>query len=290
VSALEFRVAHPDGRSERLVVDSDRVLVGSGAHCEIRLAAAEAAVEHVLITFLGGGVFATTRALNPAPTINGFPFTQAPLLAESTLGVGRVQITVGVVEVVDDANVVRRKKQATSPMTIVLALIAVPLALYVLIDEPPADTTAASKPREVPALWASDPSACPQRGEEARNLARDKRALAEAKRERGPFHVQDGVAAVPVFRLSAACFRAAHDEAAAVDMDAAADRLKSLLTEDYRAHQMRLEHALLVKDLRTAQKEVRVLLAMLDGQAAPYVVWLSNLNRRITVKLGKATG
>ena len=43
MSGLEFRIRHPDGRSEELVVDSDRVLIGSGAHCEIRLPAAEAA-------------------------------------------------------------------------------------------------------------------------------------------------------------------------------------------------------------------------------------------------------
>ena len=89
MSGLEFRIRHPDGRQEQLVVDSDRVLIGSGAHCEIRLPASEAAVEHVLVTFLGGGVFATARALSPAPTINGSPFTQAPLtspVASSKLG------------------------------------------------------------------------------------------------------------------------------------------------------------------------------------------------------------
>jgi hypothetical protein len=73
-------------------------------------------------------------------------------------------------------------------------------------------------------------------------------------------------------------------------MDAAADRLKRSLEEDYRAHQMRLEHAVDVRDLRTAQKEVKVLLAMLSGQTGPYVTWLSNLDRRLTIKLGKVNG
>ena len=48
--------------------------------------------------------------------------------------------------------------------------------------------------------------------------------------------------------------------------------------------------AILVRDLRTAQKEVKVLLAMLQGQSAPYVVWLSNLDRRLSIKLGKVGG
>ena len=60
------------------------------------------------------------------------------------------------------------------------------------------------------------------------------------------------------------------------------------LAEDYRARQMRLEHALAVKDLATAQKEVKKLLGMLSGQQHAYVTWLSNLDRRIALKLGKA--
>ncbi len=63
------------------------------------------------------------------------------------------------------------------------------------------------------------------------------------------------------------------------------------LEEDYRAHQMRLEHAVDVRDLRTAQKEVKVLLAMLAGQTGPYVVWLSSTSdRRLALKLGKVGG
>lgn len=273
------------------MVDSDRVLIGSGAHCEIRLPAAEAQVEHVLVTFLGGGVFATARALSPPPTINGSPFTQAPLLAESTLGVGQVQMAVGVVEVEGSANVIKRKQERTSPMTYILAVIAVPVSLYIIFDEPPSDTSAKDKPKDVPALWADAKPQCPQRGlVEAAALAREKRVLAEGKRERSPFKVQDGVAAVPLFRVAAACFKTAEDPRASAEMDAAAERLERSLEEDYRAHQMRLEHALEVRDLRTAQKEVKVLLALLEGRTGPYVMWLSNLNRRLAMKVGKANG
>jgi hypothetical protein len=292
VSGLEFRIRYPDGREEQLVVDSDRVLVGSGAHCEIRLPASDAAVEHVLVTFLGGGVFATARALSPAPTINGSAFTQAPLLAESVLGVGQVQLLVGVVDVADNANVIKKKTERTSPMTYVLAAVAVPISLYIILDEPPADPTSSKdRPKEVPALWAAAPTSCPQKApDQAITFARDKRIVAEGKRERGPFHVQDGVAAVPLFQTAAACYRLGGDGGGARDMDGAAARLKKSLEEDYRAHQMRLEHAIEVRDLRTAQKEVRVLLAMLAGQTGPYVVWLSNLDRRLAIKLGKVAG
>ena len=37
-----------------------------------------------------------------------------------------------------------------------------------------------------------------------------------------------------------------------------------------------------------SQKEVKKLLGMLSGQQHAYVTWLSNLDRRIALKLGKA--
>lgn len=289
MSGLEFRIQHQDGRTEQLVIDSDRVLIGSGAHCEIRLPAAEAAVEHALITFLGGGVYAQARALNPPPMINGSPFTQATLLPESVLSVGRVQLTISVVEIAETQKVVKKKTESTSPLTYVLALVAVPLSLYVIFGAPSNDGPGAI-PKEVPPLWPVTSITCPQRApDQALGFARDKRVLAEGKRERSPFHVQDGVAAVPLFEIAAACFRTAEDTATSKEMEIAAQKLRKTLEEDYRAHQMRLEHALSVSDAATAQREVKTLLAMLDGQSGPYVVWLSNLSRRISLKLGKGT-
>ena len=41
VSTLVVTVKHPDGRTEEVQVDSDRVLIGSGAHCEADAAAGE---------------------------------------------------------------------------------------------------------------------------------------------------------------------------------------------------------------------------------------------------------
>lgn len=288
MSGLEFRIKHPDGRSERLVVDSDRVLIGSGAHCEIRLPSAESAVEQVRVTATAGAVHLEARALAPPPTLNGAPFAEAPYLAESILGVGKVEIVIAVVEVEGAANVIKKKQEKTSPLTYVLALIAVPISLYILLDDPPKDTPGSGKPKDVPELFAQAAPSCPHRAaDQALGFARERRVLAEGKRERGPFHVKDGVAAVPLFRLAAACYRAGSEGALAKEMDSAADKLKKSLEEDYRAHQMRLDHAILVRDLRTAQKEVKVLRAMLDGRDGAYVTWLSNLDRRLAVKLGK---
>jgi hypothetical protein len=114
--------------------------------------------------------------------------------------------------------------------------------------------------------------------------------MAEAKRERRPFHVQDGVAAVPLFETASACFRAAGQAAAAGDLASAASTLRTKVNEDYRAHQVRLEHALTVNDLATAQKEVQVLRAFTEGKVGPYVVWLSNLDRKLQLIRGRKQG
>ena len=54
MKALRFLVRYPDGRGEELTIEADRVLIGSGAHCEIRLPVDQAAMEHVLVRASSG--------------------------------------------------------------------------------------------------------------------------------------------------------------------------------------------------------------------------------------------
>jgi hypothetical protein len=287
VAGLAFQIQLPDGRTEDFLVDSDRVIVGSGAHCEIRLPPEHASVEHVVVSLSGANVHAEARVLDPAPTINGTPFAQAPLLVDAVLGVGGVQIRVRPEDVANQANVIRKKDEPTSPLTYVLAAVAVPISLFILFDDPP-DDDAGAMPADRPALFATDGASCPQTSAvESRALAQTKRRLAESKRERGPFHVQDAVAAVPLYAEARACFESAGETDAAKDMVDAGAKLRASLEEEYRARQVRLEHALGVKDLRTAQRETRLLLGMLEGRSEPYVAWLGSVERRIALKLGK---
>ncbi|MCC6555567.1 MAG: hypothetical protein IT372_21610 [Polyangiaceae bacterium] len=289
LTGLQFRIQMPEGGPQQLLVDSDRVLIGSGAHCEIRLPGDLAASEHVEINFLGGHMYAKARALQPPPLLNGAPFTEAPLQPNSVLQIGRSEITVSIVEIADQANVSIKKSEPTSPFTYVLAVLMIPLGYFVLFYEPP-DDVASGMPKDVPVLWDSAPTTCPQAAkDQALGMAFNRKLVAEGKRERSPFDVRDGVAAVPLFLQASACFQVGGDTARAGEMSAAADKLKKQLEEDYLAHRMRLEHALDVKDLKTAYKEIRVLLDMLQGKSDPYVVWLSNLERRLKIKFGKTS-
>lgn len=288
LTALQFRIQQPETSPEQLLVDSDRVLIGSGAHCEIRLPQDQAAVEHVLVRFMGGFVYAEARAMNPPPLINGAPFTEAPLRPDSVLRIGQSEITINVVEVVDQGTVFSQRKEKSNPVIYLLAAIAAPICLFVILDEGPSDGLG-DKPAEVPSLWSEEEQPCPRQASgEALAAAREARLLAEGRRERSPFDVQDGVAAVPLFQQAASCYKNGGDTDRAAEMEEAAAQLQAKMDEAYRAHQIRLEHALEVKDLPLAQRQVRQLLGMLAGQTGDYVMWLSNLDRLLKLKIGEA--
>jgi len=291
LQGLQFVIRYPDGRTEQLVVDADTVLVGSGAHCEVRLPAEHAALEHVALSLVAGGVHAQARSFSPHPTINGAGFVQTPVLPESVIGIGGVQLWVSTVDLQErQQQVIRKKKQTTSPLTYVAAIVGLPLAAYMILAEPATDRTQMVQGTP-PALWGDPVNTCPQSSHDAAlAVALDKYSVASGKRERRPFHVEDGVAAVPMFETASACFRVAGQTAAAGEAQRAAQDLRSKINEDYRAHQVRLEHALTVQDWATAQQEVSVLRAFTEGKQGQYVVWLSNLDRRLELKLGRKEG
>lgn len=291
IQGLQVGIRYPDGRTEQLVIDADTVLVGSGAHCEVRLPAEHAAIEHVALSLMAGGVHAQARSLSPYPTINGAGFVQTPVLPDSVIGVGGIQLWVAATSLQDrQQQVIRKKAQKTSPLTYVAAAVGLPLAAYLLLAAPATETTQAAQGTP-PALWGDPVSTCPQTSREAALVvALDKFSIGSGKRERRPFQVEDGVAAVPLFETAAACFRVAGQQGAGAEAQRDAQDLRAKINEDYRAHQVRLEHALTVQDWATAQREVTVLRAFTQGKQGAYVVWLSNLDRRLELKLDRKEG
>jgi hypothetical protein len=286
MSGAEFRIRYADGRDERLVIDSERVRIGSGAHCEVRLPPEHAAVEHVLVSLRGGGVQVQALALHPPPTINGSPFTEAQLLPDSILGIGKVEVQIAAVEIAENEGAIKKSGgQRASPLSYALILIAMPILVFIMLRDGGSGKGNAI-PANGPPLWSGTAPECGRSDKnEAAAFAQDQRAVAESKRARSPFFLQDGIIAVPTFELAAACFRVAGDEAAAEQMTASSSALRAELEETYRVHQARLEHVLKVGDDRTALREVKILLAMLEGQTGDYVVALSNTSRRLALKL-----
>jgi hypothetical protein len=287
MSQLVFRLRSPDGRVETLTLEADRAMIGSGAHCEIRLPPEHAAVEHVFVQATGAGVYGAARSFDPPPMAGGVPFMQGPVLPDVPLVLGRVEVFVAWQETASGAAAGPAQQQKTSPMTIVLALLMVPLAAYVLLWEED-EGGVAQAPKDVPALFAQEAPPCPQReAPQAEAFAVERFAVADGKRERSPFDVKDGVAAVPLYDVAAACFKVGGDGRSADEARAASASLRAKLTEDYRTHLVWLDRSLGTKDFKTAQREVAILLAYTEGKKSEWVTWLSNLDRQLRVKYGK---
>ncbi|HSQ64238.1 MAG TPA: hypothetical protein VLM85_13520 [Polyangiaceae bacterium] len=284
MSTLRFQIQHSNGRQEQVTVEAERALIGSGAHCEIRLPIDQAQVEHVLIQVGAGGVFAQALSFEPAPTIGGVPFTQAPLPADAVLGVNQTQMLVSIVgEGVGGGTA--KPKQKTNPMLIIAAMAGASVVAWMYLSSD--DDTRRVEPQEYPKLWDATTATCEKQPTEALAFANERRQTADAKRERRMFHVKDGVDAVPIYETAAVCYDRVGDKA---DGDASREAAKTLRDEieaDYRTHRMRLQHAMLVNDMETARKEVRTLIEMTEGREGPYVNYLHALDRDLKQKLGR---
>jgi len=284
---LRFQTRLPSGQVEQLSIESERVLVGSGAHCEIRLPHAEARVEHVLVELGPAGVYARALSFEPGPTLNNVPFIESPVPPGSVLGVGGTQIWIEVLEDAAGANVQKAQKKS-SPITLLALVILIPSAIYLFFGD--AETAEKEGPRPPPPeLWGAPVAVCRETDRaQALSFARERMANADAKRERRPFHVQDGVQAVPTYETAAACFRVGGDPASAGLAEESSKYLRREMTDDFRMRRVRLEHALAIEDYVSAQKEVRILLQFVEGKSGDYVQWLTTLDRKLKRKIGEA--
>ncbi len=281
---LKFQIRLHTGQVDQLSMEAERVLIGSGAHCEIRLPVDQARVEHVLIELGPAGIFARALNFDPPPTINNIPFQQAPLPPGAMLGVGGCQIYVELAE--GAAGGPGGPKKKSSPMMIIAMAIIIPTAGYMLLTDEAVEGAPRASTKQPPELWQAPVASCPYTGGQALAFAREKMALADAKRERRPFHVQDGVQAVPTYEAAAVCFRAGGDAGSGTLAEESAKFLRRDITDDFRTRRVRLDHALVVEDHVSAQKEVRVLLQFTEGKSGDYVTWLSNLERKLKLKAG----
>src|SRR5687767_7845593 len=84
---------------DTLWIDHHRVLIGTAAHCDIRLGVGEAEPEHVILEVENGIVRA--RAVGTRPTramLDNVPFTEAIVPANATMTIGTWSLTIAVAE------------------------------------------------------------------------------------------------------------------------------------------------------------------------------------------------
>ena len=236
---LRFLLRWPNGRSEQLVVDAARALVGSAAHCEVRLSAETAAPERLEVVLHGGRVHVAARVY-----AGGRGGAGASGLPGDGIWPPHHVIVLGGVAVSVEAVDLLPRRSGRSPLWLFLPI---PFAAIVAAFF----------------FKASD----------------EKMRIALAKRERSPFSIRDAVDAVPVFEQAAACFRAAAARDQLDETSNAAQLLRSRLNDEYRARRVRVEHAFRVADPFGARRELAVLIPMMSHRRGPYVDWMVAVNR-----------
>ncbi len=276
---MRFVLAMPDGRQYALVIDARRALIGSGAHCEVRLDQDVASPEHIEAVLDNGIIHLRALSAEPVALMNGVGFSQGAWPPGGILSIGLVRIAAETVDLSD-------KKKRTNPF-LLLALVPVFAVVGVLAylqarPDPPVVFPPA------PPLFDAPITRCPQPDKETIvPFAEERRRLALAERERSPFAVRDALDAVPNFEVAAACFRAVGDSEDADANSAAAALLRRREEEEYRVRRVRLEHDFLEGDIDGMDNETRFLGPMTAHRSGPYVDFLQEIIRRVKIQKGK---
>ena len=290
MDGLKIKVRHVGGRTEELTVEADQVLIGSGAHCEVRLPLDQALFEHVLVRSGPTGLFASARAIDPPPTLNGAEFTEATIVPGSVLRINQSAIEISAIALLAEAAPSKERAAGTNARPVAILVLGVAAAAVIFLAKPRAKD-GNDEPKQAPQLFDARESPCPQSAAQpADSLAEAKLSLAKEKRVRSPFYVQDGIAAVPLYELAAACFRIAGKDEDAEQAETDAEELRRSVRDEFRTHRMRLRYALRTSDWDMALGQLRILRAYTssDDQDATkgntdseYAGWLSNLSRQI---------
>jgi hypothetical protein len=285
-SRLVIVLRQPNSKPHDVSVDAERALVGSGAHCEVQLLQEDAASEHLMLEVRNGAVIGQARCLRPEPLLNGAPFGSGRILPDSVLRIGRVEMTVTVGTA--DAKVASAKQGMSSTRVFAIAALALAASAY-FVTMNDGREGAITPPPDPPALWAAEDVSCPRHNAEAAAAsADDLRLAANGKRERSPFSPQDGVAAVPLYRRAAACLGSVGKTTDAQEAGLAAEHLQAKMLDEYHIQRVGLDRSLVDQDWEGARKHVHVLLSFLGGRSGDYVEWLSNVDRRLQIKISTA--
>ena len=274
---LKFHVRAASGAVETMIVDTDRALVGTAAHCEVRLPLGDAAREHVTVIATPNGVQVSCCPGVAPPLMGGVPFIAGPWPVGAPLSIGPTAI---LVEMIDLAPAHKKR----SPLW---ALTPVPLLVAITVFLATRAAPAASPPiPAAPVLLDAPVAECPAPPSPTlAAFAAERARVGFSKRERSPFSPADGIEAVALLETASACYRSAAMPDAEHDTMAASKGLRARLDEEYHVRRVRVEHAYKVGDAAAAKRELQVLLPMMNGRRGAYYDWLSTLDRYATASL-----
>lgn len=266
------------------IVDEPHALLGSAAHCDVRLGPDRVAPEQLMFELRNGAVFAQLRAIRPQVLLNHAPFHNGRMRDDTVLTIGTLEIRATVEQRFHAAK--KNSENGVKPTfvaSVALLMVLVVLAVFKLTQKPPRP-----KAPPAPALFADVTPTCPeQEGDAAIPAAFELLAQAESKRERAPFLPEEGLEAVLRFRAAAACFEVAGELAEAKAAQKSANNLQALVERDYHLHQVRLYRAIVSSDFNLLRAETAVLAEYVKNVPGPYGEWLDNLQRDLEVANGE---
>ncbi|HEX5659456.1 MAG TPA: hypothetical protein VFX59_19810 [Polyangiales bacterium] len=282
--ALRIEVRRGD-QVEVLEVQEEGAMIGSGSHCDVRLAPDEAAVEQMYVEIVGDDVFARVKAIKPACRVNGAPFLEGKIAPSALIEVGVVAIRASVVGRRDGTSPAKGESKATtSPAVQALGVVAIALGLYAVLNNEnnKGIALAAINPPGVRTLSAQ---ICPQKeAQAARALAEQLRTEAGIKRERAPFHPGDALDGAPLYERAAGCFATAGDSEASEQAHHDALELQQQVADQVRLAHVRIERSLEQKNYENARRNAEFALALVPESDDKYAQWLLSVKRASTLQ------
>jgi hypothetical protein len=278
---------HRGGKVEVLEVQADRALVGSGAHCDVRLLPDEAAVEQLIVEARDDEIFVKVCSFDPPCLLNGAPFLESRLSPDALIELGQVALSVRLTALKESDRPSQRSGSTTSPAVQALGVIGLVFGFYFVLNRQPPGESALSSVVDPPPLFAKSVQECPQsESDAARSLAEEALRDAENKRERSPFYPRDGLLAVPLYERAAACFERAGERGEASAARASAVLLQKRLSDEQHVRQVRIERFITQEKYDALRHEVLVAAELVKDKSDPYAAWLSALARETEMRSG----
>jgi hypothetical protein len=283
-----------NGVATTLDLPSDRVIVGSGAHCDVRLAPDEAALEQLVLEARDEQIFVEVRNLTPACRVQGALFLGGFLPQGEALVLGPLSLSAKLIapqQAATTAQVARNQSQ-THPAIQALGLVGVAVGMFYALQTTEQEKSVLATVIEPPLLFAEAGAAkCPQQDAEAAlSFAQQERAAGDAKAERSPFYPGDGLAAVSSYERARVCFAVAGEKRAAQEAASASERLRQQLADELHMRHVRLERFLAQNKFDDVSREVVLLAELVPDHSHPYAQWLSAVRREVAVRNNQKGG
>ena len=266
-------------RRERYELQAGELRVGSAAHCDIRLAPGEAALEQLALRGDARGLWVINTSHEPPVLLDDQPLTRRLITHRARIEIGPAVLSVELLasgrEPAPRRALLKRARQLALLIAIVPAYFAAtwqPQSKSALARSVPAPELFAGTPR--PACAYSEPAI-------ARAAAEEQLLTADVERERYPFHAYEGVRAVARYELASACFTQARALEAAARARHERDALALAVQRELRAHQAQLEWSLSRRRYDVAGRTVRALQALLVGREDAHAQWIDQLAREL---------